>query len=160
MVRRSKWVSPTRILRFQNCGALHIQLQNRTIVAIIQREDSFWRKSNLLRISKIDCSLSTPLHPTPGLPGAFKSPPLFPSLPHLRPCLPKKKRRRPSLRRRKSLRTKQAFAPIVRLECFTDTLFPDLWHEEREPSLSSPPLHLVLAPIASILLRPGILMED
>ena len=100
------------------------------------------------------------LTPYSGLPGAFKSSPLFLSLHHLRPCLPKKRRRRPSLHRRKSLRTRQAFAPIIRLDCFTDTLLPDLWHEERELSLSGPPLHLILAPIASILPRPGILMEE
>ena len=101
------------------------------------REDSFWRSLDLLRVFKVAYSLSTPLHPAPGLPGAFKSIPLFLSLHHLRPCLPKKRRRRPSRRRRKSLRTRQAFAPTIRLERFTNKVLPDLWHEEREPSRAS-----------------------
>ena len=137
MVRRSVCLSPTRCCDSPPAALCTFNSKIEQSLGDLLREDSFWRNITLSRIFRLPSSLGTSLHPAPDLPGAFKSPSLFLSLHHLRPCLPRKRRRRPSRRRRRLLRIRQAFAPTIRLERFTDSHLPDLWHEEREPSRAS-----------------------
>ena len=68
--------------------------------------------------------------------------------PHLRSCLPRRKRKRPSLRQRRLLQTRRVFAPIFDPRDLTDASLSDLWHEKCKPTKAYP-LHLSIAVIVS-----------